>query len=115
MTQVHEARGASTGQQRPASSEGREQSRQAQSALSTGSPSKSGVVGTGKTDASVRVLLTGQRTGETAETEVKTKEQEAQFDNDSTQLQGAREDELELEFNDASRRAGSHGTCLHVT
>ena len=95
------------GQQRPASNEGREESRQAQSALSTGSPSKSGVAGTKKSDASVRVLLTGrmtvQMTGETAETEVKTKEQQAQIDNDSTQLQGAREDE----FNDASYPVGA--------
>ena len=52
------------GQKRPASSEGREQSRQAQSALSTGSPSRSGVVGSGKSDASVRVLLTGRDQGE---------------------------------------------------
>ena len=79
------------------------------SLLSTGSPSKSGVVGTGKNDASGRVLLTGLRRGETATTKVETKEQQAQSDNDSTE--GAREDELKS--NDASDRPARRVT-MHV-
>ena len=63
------------GQQRPELSWGTEQSKQAQSALSTGSPSKSGVVGAKKSDVSVWVLLTGRQTAETAATKVKTRKQ----------------------------------------
>ncbi|KAI0698843.1 hypothetical protein C8Q76DRAFT_248028 [Earliella scabrosa] len=81
-----QTRAVERGQQRPASNEGREESRQAQSALSTGSPSRSGVVG--KNNASIRVLLTGRRTGETAATKVTTREQkQAQSDSGSSTTQ----------------------------
>ena len=66
-----------------------------QNALSIGSPSRSGVAGAVKSDARIRVLLTGRRTRETAETKVKTTEQQ-QAQNDSIWEEG------ELEFNDAS-------------
>ena len=109
MTQVDETGGERIGQRRPESSWASEKSTQVQNALSTGSPSRSGVIVTGKNGASVRVLLTGRRRGETATTKVRTKEQQAQSDDDSTERAQVQRRER------SGRRAGSHRTCLHVT
>ena len=65
--------------ERPASSGGREDSRQAQNALSTGSPSRSGVVDSGENDASIRVLLTGRRTAKTGAIELQMLKTKAQL------------------------------------
>ena len=84
--------------ERPGSSSGREQSRHAQSALNTGSPWRSGVVGSGKNNASNRVLLTGLRQERPPRpTYVKTKEQ--------LQANALIQVESELELNDASYSA----------
>ena len=90
-----QTREVETRQQRAGSSSGREHSRHAQSALNTGSPWRSGVVGSGNNNASSRVLLTGRRQERPPRpTYVKTKE--LLQANDLIQVEG------ELELNDAS-------------